>query len=72
VLKLSLQEAKSLSFIRHLREKLEKTAFAEILILMRLIWLRRISYVFRKCFDFPTNLIQKAKRIMEELENANS
>jgi len=68
--KLSLVEEGSLGFIQALKNKLDEKSFGEALITMRLIWLRRNSFVFDCGWESPDQVLKKAKRVMEELEDS--
>jgi ribonuclease HI len=68
--KLSLVEDGSLGFIQALKNKLDEKSFGEALITMRLIWLCRNSFVFDRGWESPDQVLKKAKRVMEELEDS--
>lgn len=68
--KLSLMELDGLGLLQQLQEKLEVKEFEEALTTLRLIWLRRNSYVFGCVFTPPCQLITKAREVMADFHVA--
>lgn len=53
VQKLSIMEKDGYRLVQHLMEKLEEPEVLEVLTVMRMIWLRRNSFVFDRVFTSP-------------------
>jgi hypothetical protein len=66
VQKLSIMEKDGYKLVQHLMEKLEESEVLEVLTVMRMIWLRRKSFVFDRVFTSPSRVVALA---MEALEN---
>jgi hypothetical protein len=56
--KISLAEDDGMALLQALHEKLEEHDFIHVILMARLIWLRRNSFVFDRLFSPPSLLVQ--------------
>jgi len=63
--KLSILECEGISLVKQLQDSLDGEELVEALTVMRLIWLRRTSFMFNGEFTTLTQLLTKAKELVE-------
>jgi hypothetical protein len=61
-----------MSLVKQLQDSLDGEELVEALTVMRLIWLRRTSFMFNREFTTSTQLLTKAKELVEFFSRSNT
>lgn len=70
--KLSIQAVDGLALMQGLLRKLDASEFVQVMVMARLIWLRRNSFIFEGRFSPPATLIIQASESLEGFTQANA